>query len=151
MAFSGTLVTSGQGKGVVVATGAGTEIGRISGLLSKVEMLTTPLVKQMSTFAKWLTIFILLIASLLLVYGYFVGHHDFAEMFMAVVGLSVAAIPEGLPAVLTITLAVGVQAMAKRNAIDTQRDDGGSRTHPSTPLHDGRNGTCARGSAEARK
>jgi magnesium-transporting ATPase (P-type) len=117
MAFSGTLVTTGQGIGVVVATGGNTEIGRISGLLSEVEMLTTPLVQQMDVFAKWLTILILLIAVLLLTYGYFVGHHDFSEMFMAVVGLSVAAIPEGLPAVLTITLAVGVQAMAKRNAI----------------------------------
>lgn len=117
MAFSGTLVTSGQGKGVVVATGAETEIGRISGILSKVEMLTTPLVKQMNVFARWLTILILLIAALLLGFGYFVEHFEFTEMFMAVVGLSVAAIPEGLPAVLTITLAVGVQAMARRNAI----------------------------------
>jgi magnesium-transporting ATPase (P-type) len=117
MAFSGTLVTSGQGKGVVVSTGAATEIGRISGLLSEVKMLTTPLVQQMEVFAKWLTVLILLIAALLLAYGYFVGHHDFAEMFMSVVGLSVAAIPEGLPAVLTITLSVGVQAMAQRNAI----------------------------------
>ena len=117
MAFSGTLVVAGQGKGVVVATGGGTEIGRISNLLSEVETLTTPLVRQMSIFAKWLTVFILLIAALLLVYGYFVGHHDLSEMFMSVVGLSVAAIPEGLPAVLTITLAVGVQAMAKRRAI----------------------------------
>jgi magnesium-transporting ATPase (P-type) len=117
IAFSGTLITSGQGKGVVVATGASTEIGRISGLLSEVETLTTPLVKQMGAFAQWLTIFILLIATFLLVYGYFVGHHEFTEMFMAVVGLSVAAIPEGLPAVLTITLAVGVQSMARRNAI----------------------------------
>lgn len=117
LAFSGTLVTSGQGRGVVVATGADTEIGHISGLLSEVETLTTPLVKQMGAFAKWLTIFILLIAVLLIAYGYFVGHHEFSEMFMAVVGLAVAAIPEGLPAVLTITLAVGVQAMARRNAI----------------------------------
>lgn len=117
MAFSGTLVTSGQGKGVVVATGSTTEIGRISGLLSEVETLTTPLVAQMGVFAKWLTIFILLIASLLLAFGYFVGHHNFTEMFMAVVGLSVAAIPEGLPAILTITLAIGVQGMAQRNAI----------------------------------
>lgn len=117
MAFSGTLVTSGQGRGVVVATGGQTEIGRISGLLSEVETLTTPLVSQMGIFAKWLTIFILLIAALLLIFGYFVAHHDFTEMFMAVVGLSVAAIPEGLPAILTITLAIGVQAMARRNAI----------------------------------
>ncbi len=117
MALSGTLVTSGQGKGVVVATGKNTEIGRISGLLSEVETLTTPLVTQMGIFAKWLTVLILIIAALLLVFGYFVEHYDFTDMFMAVVGLSVAAIPEGLPAVLTITLAIGVQAMARRNAI----------------------------------
>jgi magnesium-transporting ATPase (P-type) len=117
MTFSGTLVTSGQGKGVVVATGASTEIGRISGTLAGVETLTTPLVQQMDAFARWLTILILLVAAILLVFGYFVGHHEFSEMFMAVVGLSVAAIPEGLPAVLTITLAIGVHAMARRNAI----------------------------------
>jgi magnesium-transporting ATPase (P-type) len=117
MAFSGTLVTSGQGRGVVVSTGTDTKIGRISGLLATVEELTTPLVRQMNSFGRWLTVFILLIAACLLVYGYFVAHLPFAEMFMAVVGLSVAAIPEGLPAVLTITLAVGVRAMAKRNAI----------------------------------
>lgn len=117
MAFSGTLVAAGAGRGVVVATGGGTEIGRISGLLSTVETLTTPLVRQMDGFARWLTVLILLIAAVLLVYGYFVGHMPFAELFMIVVGLSVAAIPEGLPAVLTITLAIGVQAMARRNAI----------------------------------
>src|SRR5690606_2792227 len=77
MAFSGTLVTSGQGKGVVVATGRNTEIGRISGLLSEVETLTTPLVTQMGIFAKWLTVLILIIAALLLVFGYFVEHYDF--------------------------------------------------------------------------
>ncbi len=117
MAFSGTLVTSGLGRGIVVATGADTEIGRISGMLATVESLTTPLLRQMNTFARWLTVMILLIAAVLLVFGYFVEHFEFAEMFMAVVGLSVAAIPEGLPAVLTITLAVGVQAMARRKAI----------------------------------
>ena len=117
MAFSGTTVTSGQGQGIVVATGDATQIGRISGLLARVETLTTPLVEQMAVFAKWLTLFILVIAGLILAFGYFVLHHDFGELFMAVVGLSVAAIPEGLPAVLTITLAVGVQAMARRNAI----------------------------------
>ncbi len=117
MAFSGTTVTSGQGQGIVVATGDATQIGLISGLLARVETLTTPLVEQMAVFAKWLTLFILVIAGLILAFGYFVLHHDFGELFMAVVGLSVAAIPEGLPAVLTITLAVGVQAMARRNAI----------------------------------
>lgn len=117
MAFSGTLVTGGQGKAVVVATGSGTEIGRISGLLSGVETLTTPLVAQMGVFAKWLTLLILVVAASLLAFGYFIAHYDFTEIFMAVVGLSVAAIPEGLPAVLTITLAIGVQTMARRNAI----------------------------------
>lgn len=117
MAFSGTLVTSGQGKGVVVGTGTETEIGHISSMLSKVEMLATPLVKQMNVFAQWLTFLILLVAMMLLVFGYFIEHFEFTELFMAVVSLSVAAIPEGLPAVLTITLAVGAQAMARRNAI----------------------------------
>ena len=117
LAFSGTLVTSGQGKGVVVATGTATEIGRISGLLSGVETLTTPLVRQMRVFARWLTLVILLIAAALLAFGHFVAGYPFTEIFMVVVGLAVAAIPEGLPAVLTITLAVGVQAMARRNAI----------------------------------
>jgi len=117
MLWSGTLVTQGTARGLVVATGAATEIGRIGGLLAGVEQLTTPLVQQMDHFARWLSILIILASGLLLAYGYFVGHHDFAEMFMSVVGVAVAAIPEGLPAVMTITLAIGVQAMAKRNAI----------------------------------
>jgi magnesium-transporting ATPase (P-type) len=117
MAFSGTLVAAGAGRGVVVATGAASQIGQISGMLAKVEKLTTPLVRQMDGFARWLTILILLISAMLLVYGYYVSRFPFAELFMTVVGLAVAAIPEGLPAVLTITLAVGVQAMARRNVI----------------------------------
>jgi len=117
MAFSGTLVSSGQGRGVVVATGTATEIGRISGLLSAVQTLTTPLVRQLEVFARWLTLVILGGAALILGFGLAAWQQPFQELFMAVVGLSVAAIPEGLPAVLTITLAVGVQAMAARNAI----------------------------------
>ncbi|MCG8516598.1 MAG: HAD-IC family P-type ATPase [Pseudomonadales bacterium] len=117
MAFSGTTVTSGQGRGVVVATGLETEVGRISGMLTQVETLQTPLLEQMSALARWLTLLIVVVAGLILVYGVFVQQQPFRELFMAVVGLSVAAIPEGLPAVLTITLAVGVQAMARRHAI----------------------------------
>jgi calcium-translocating P-type ATPase len=71
----------------------------------------------MDHFARWLSFLILLVSGLLLLYGYVVGHKDFSELFMAVVGVAVAAIPEGLPAVMTITLAIGVQAMARRNAI----------------------------------
>ncbi|CUX79579.1 MAG: Ca+ ATPase [Roseibaca calidilacus] len=117
MLWSGTLVTIGTARGLVVATGQATEIGRIGGLLAGVEQLTTPLVKQIDHFARWLSFLILLVAGLLLVWGYYVGHMPFAELFMAVVGVAVAAIPEGLPAVMTITLAIGVQAMARRNAI----------------------------------
>ena len=117
LAFSGTSVSHGQGMGLVVATGTRTEIGRISGLLAGGEPLTTPLVAQTTVFARWLTAVILGVAASLLAYGYGVAKMPFDDLFMAVVGLSVAAIPEGLPAVLTITLAVGVQAMARRNAI----------------------------------
>ena len=117
MLFSGTLVAGGTGLGVVTATGSRTEIGRISGMLADVETLTTPLLRQMDIFARWLTVFILIVAAAVLTYGYFVEHLDFADVFMSVVGLSVAAIPEGLPAVLTITLAIGVRTMAQRNAI----------------------------------
>jgi calcium-translocating P-type ATPase len=117
MLWSGTLLTQGTARGLVVATGADTEIGRIGGLLAGVEQLTTPLVTQMDHFARWLSFLILLCAALLLAYGYFVSHMPFDELFMAVVGVAVAAIPEGLPAVMTITLAIGVQTMARRHAI----------------------------------
>ncbi len=103
MAWSGTLVTYGQGTGVVVATGSATEIGRISRLLSEVEELATPL--------------ILAIAAFSFAFGVLARDFTASEMFLAAVGLAVAAIPEGLPAILTITLAIGVQAMARRNAI----------------------------------
>jgi len=115
--FAGTTVASGIGKGVVVATANQTELGRINKMLHSVQTLTTPLVEQMDTFAKWLTAFILSFAAIIFVIGYYVKELPFTDTFMAVVGLFVAAIPEGLPAVLTITLAIGVQAMAKRNAI----------------------------------
>jgi calcium-translocating P-type ATPase len=117
MLWSGTLVTQGTARGVVTATGPATEIGRIGGLLAGVEQLTTPLIAQMDHFARWLSLLILLAAALLLAWGYFVLHMDFAGLFMTVVAVAVAAIPEGLPAVMTITLAIGVQAMARRNAI----------------------------------
>jgi magnesium-transporting ATPase (P-type) len=115
--FSGTMVVAGTGRGVVAATGSATQIGQISGLLSQVETVKTPLLTQMDRFARLLTGIILIVAATLLAYGYLVRNLVFADLFMAVVGLSVAAIPEGLPAVLTITLAVGVQQMARRNAI----------------------------------
>jgi magnesium-transporting ATPase (P-type) len=117
MAFSGTLVTYGQGQGVVVATGDVTEVGRISGMLSEVETLTTPLLRHMATFGRWLTVGIGVLAGLTFAFGLLVQSYPAADMFLAAVGIAVAAIPEGLPAIMTITLAVGVQRMARRNAI----------------------------------
>jgi magnesium-transporting ATPase (P-type) len=120
LAFSGTMVAAGQGLGVVVATGAHTEIGRISGLLSAVQTISTPLLRQMDRFARWLALLVLGAAALILLFGYFVRGYAFADIFMAVVGIAVAAIPEGLPTILTVTLAIGVQGMARRNAIVRQ-------------------------------
>ncbi|MCW8915563.1 MAG: cation-transporting P-type ATPase [Magnetovibrio sp.] len=117
MAHSGTLITSGQGTGVVIATGAHTELGRISTLVADVEQLVTPLLKQMAQFGMWLTGAILLLAGATFGYGVLVQDYSATQMFMAAVGLSVAAIPEGMPAIMTITLAIGVQRMASRNAI----------------------------------
>lgn len=117
MAFSGTLVAAGQGFGVVVGTSTNTEIGRISVMISEVETLTTPLLEQVSRFGRVLAITIVLIATGVFAYGTWVGGGNVGEMFLAAVGLAVAAIPEGLPAILSITLAIGVQRMAARHAI----------------------------------
>ncbi|MGD8999441.1 MAG: cation-transporting P-type ATPase [Granulosicoccaceae bacterium] len=117
LAYSGTLVTYGQGQGVVVATGDRTEIGRISGMLREVQTLTTPLLRQMATFAKWLTIAIGIVAAVTFAYGVLFQDYSAGDMFLAAVGLAVAGIPEGLPAIMTITLAIGVQSMARKHAI----------------------------------
>ncbi|MCQ9376875.1 cation-transporting P-type ATPase [Methyloversatilis sp. XJ19-49] len=117
MAFSGTLVTYGQGTGVVVATGASTQIGHISTLLAGVQELATPLTRRMAAFSAWLTWTILGVAALAFGFGILVRDYSVADMFLAAVGLAVAAIPEGLPAIMTVTLAIGVQRMAKRHAI----------------------------------
>lgn len=117
MAFSGTLVSSGQGTGVVVAIATQTEIGRISTMLTVVESITTPLLRQMAQFGKLLTAMIIVISSLTVAFGVLVHNYPISYMFLSAVGLAVAAIPEGLPAIMTITLAIGVQRMAKRHAI----------------------------------
>ena len=117
LAFSGTLVTYGRGTGVVTATGSATEIGKVSGLLSEVQSVTTPLIRQMDQFGRWLSIAIIAVAAGTFAFGHFVRGFDPSDMFMAAVSLAVAAIPEGLPAIMTITLAIGVQRMARRNAI----------------------------------
>ncbi|HUF57271.1 MAG TPA: HAD-IC family P-type ATPase, partial [Thermohalobaculum sp.] len=117
MAFSGTFVAAGQGQGVAVATGAATELGRIGALIGGVERLKTPLLRQMDRFARQVTAVVLGVSALVFAYAALVQRYPLDEAFMVVVGLAVAAIPEGLPAVMTIALAVGVQRMAARNAI----------------------------------
>jgi len=117
MAYSGTLVSSGQGAGLVVATGQSSELGRISALLGRVEQVETPLIRQMNAFARQLTLVILGLSAVTFAFAVLVRGYPMAEAFMAIVGMAIAAIPEGLPAVMTITLAIGVQRMAARNAI----------------------------------
>ncbi|MDX1458324.1 MAG: HAD-IC family P-type ATPase [Marinobacter sp.] len=117
MAFSGTMVATGTGRGVVVRTGEYTEIGRISGLLRETTTLKTPLLEQIDRFARYLSLIILVAGVAIFVGGLALSGLPLRELFMAVVGLTVAAIPEGLPAILTITLAIGVRRMATRHAV----------------------------------
>ncbi len=117
MLHAGTLVTYGSGSGIVVATGKATELGRVTSLLAGIEPLTTPLIQQTAAFGRRLSLGILVLAAATLLFGWLVRHYPLPEMFMAAVGLAVAAIPEGLPAIMTITLAIGVTRMARRNAI----------------------------------
>jgi magnesium-transporting ATPase (P-type) len=116
MAYSSTLVTYGIATGVVVATGNGTEIGRINELIASADILATPLTKKIARFSGLLLYVILGLAAVTFFVGVMRGE-TWIDMFMAVVALAVGAIPEGLPAAVTITLAIGVNKMAKRNAI----------------------------------
>ncbi len=116
MAYAGTLVVAGQAGGLVVATGRATETGRIADLLDATETLVTPLTRAMARFSNFLLVVILGLAAL----GFAVGSlrgEPLLDMLMAAVALAVGAIPEGLPAAITVTLAIGVARMAKRRAI----------------------------------
>ncbi|TSE36253.1 cation-translocating P-type ATPase [Tepidimonas charontis] len=117
MGYAGTLATAGQGVGVVVATGMATEVGRIGQLLQDVAETSTPLVRQMAQMGRWITLAVLAAAALLFGFGWGVRGLPALDTFMAAVGLAVAAIPEGLPAIMTVTLAIGVQRMAQQRAI----------------------------------
>lgn len=116
MAYFGTVVTRGRGKGLVVSTGMGTEMGQIAGLIQEAETEQTPLQRRLAQVGTWLVSFCLLICLLVVVVGIYRGLPAY-QMFLAGVSLAVAAIPEGLPAIVTVALALGVQRMIKRNSI----------------------------------
>lgn len=116
MAYAGSLVTYGQGTGIVVAIGDATETGRISQLVAQAAELSTPLTRKIEEFSRLLLYVILALAAVTFVVGLWRGQSPFA-MFMTAVALVVSAIPEGLPAAITITLAIGVSCMAQRRAI----------------------------------
>ena len=116
MLFSSSLITYGRGKGIVVETGMNTEVGKIAGIINSAEETQTPLQEKLNKLGKTLGIAALVICAIIFVIGLLYGK-DPIEMFMTAVSLAVAVIPEGLAAVSTIVLAIGVQRMVKRHAI----------------------------------
>lgn len=116
MVYAGSLITRGSGTGLVIAVADNTEVGRISGLIASADELATPLTRKIASFSKLLLWIILAVAALAFLLGIVRGRSP-EEMFMASVALAVGAIPEGLPAAVTVMLAVGVARMARRRAI----------------------------------
>ena len=116
MLFSSSLVTYGRGKGIVVETGMTTEVGKIAGMINSTEKQETPLQQKLDKLGKTLGIAALVICAVIFILGILQGK-EIISMFMTAVSLAVAAIPEGLVAVSTIVLAIGVQKMVKKNAI----------------------------------
>jgi len=149
MAYSGSLVAAGRGVGVVTGTGPTTELGRINQMIADVEQLATPLTRQMAAFGKVLSIAILGLAAVMFGIGWFFHDYTVAELFFASIGFAVAAIPEGLPAVLTITLALGVQQMARRKAI-TRRLNAVETLGSVTVICSDKTGTLTRNEMTAR-
>ena len=117
MAYSGTLVVYGQATGIVVATGIHTELGEINRMLAGIRNISTPLLRQIDRFGRILALTILALAAATFALGVLWRDHTPDEMFLMVVALAASAIPEGLPAIMTVTLALGVQRMARRHAI----------------------------------
>ncbi|WP_113929841.1 calcium-translocating P-type ATPase, SERCA-type [Bacillus sp. P14.5] len=116
MAFMGTMVTRGNGVGVVTATGMGTAMGKIADMIQTAETMVTPLQRRLEQLGKILITVALVLTALVVGIGVIQGH-DMYTMFLAGVSLAVAAIPEGLPAIVTVALSLGVQRMIRRNAI----------------------------------
>jgi P-type Ca2+ transporter type 2C len=117
MAFLGTVVTDGRGRMVVTATGMATEVGRIGLMLDQTDTRDTPLERRLEALGRTLILVVILIAAIVVVAGWMRGVDDFGHMLAIGIVLAIAAIPEGLPAVATMTLAVGMQRMARRRAL----------------------------------
>ncbi len=150
MAYAGCLVAAGRGIGVVTATGAVTELGRITTMIAAVEPLATPLTRSMAAFGRKLSAVILVLAAVMFTVGWMVHGDTVSELLFASIGFAVAAIPEGLPAVLTITLAIGVQRMAKRKAI-TRRLPSVETLGSVTVICSDKTGTLTRNEMTARR
>lgn len=117
LCFMNTSVTYGTAEAVVFATGMQTQVGHIATMLDEVDNSVTPLQKNITHLSKVLTVLILIIAVVIFVFGVVTGRESVLDMLLTAISLAVAAIPEGLPAIVTITLALGTQTMAKRNAL----------------------------------
>ncbi|WP_414051996.1 cation-transporting P-type ATPase [Macrococcus animalis] len=117
MAYSSSSITSGSGIGIIVAIGKDTELGKINQSMTDTEQMATPLMKQTGEFGKTVSIGIVVISIAIYLFGLFYHNYPAGELLLSVIALAVGAIPEGLPAVISIILALGVQSMAKKNAI----------------------------------
>ena len=117
MLFSGTTVSAGGGVGVVVATGQATELGRINQMMADVETNRTPLLVQMDKLGKAIFVIILAMMAVLFVFSVLLRDMPMGELLLSLISLAVAAVPEGLPAIISIILSLGVQAMARKRAI----------------------------------
>lgn len=117
MVYSGTSVVTGSAKAIVTAIGEGTELGKINASISEVQTVKTPLIRQTTKFGQTVSIAILIISVVIYAFGYFLREYEPVELMLTTIGLAVAAIPEGLPAVISIILALGVRNMAEQKAI----------------------------------
>ena len=117
LAFSGTTVSSGTAAGVVIATGRDTELGHINDMMSHIETAKTPLLQQIDKLGKAIFAVILLMMAGLFIFGYLLRDIPLASLALSVISLAVAAVPEGLPAIISIILSLGVQSMARKQAI----------------------------------
>jgi magnesium-transporting ATPase (P-type) len=167
MAFAGTVAGAGTGIGVVAVIGAGTELGRIQTLIDEVDPLGTPLTRQLDRLGKRIAALILLLAAVMTLIGLQLHGDTPEELLDSAITFAVAAVPEGLPAIVTITLALGVRQMAQRNAITRkltavetlgqdrhahlQRDDGARSSDLRGPLHRRRGRISPRGTRESRR